>query len=152
MKSDKKDIGNFVPRTGVELTGVNGVNLYNPGKNHFAPRFGFAYQANQKGDLVVRGSLGVFFDQINLNPFLDFRPIYAASHGIEGNAFGPSPISTYGSNFCGETSYQWDAIQVPGLVCPASTPNAGLVNTAGSIFALNPASRPPHSPPPSTPK
>ncbi len=140
MKSDKKDIANFVPGTGFEIQGVNGVNLYKPGKNHFAPRFGFAYQANQKGDLVVRGGLGVFFDQINLNPFLDFRPIYSASQGIEGNAFGPSPISTYSAPFCGTTilgnpkepGYQWDAVQAG--TCPAGYTNAGVSNTAGSIF------------------
>ncbi len=84
---------------------------------------------------MVRGGVGVFFDQINLNPFLDFRPPIAAPSGIQGNPFGSTPISTYGANFCGETGYQWDSVQVPGQVCPAGTPNVGLVNTAGSIFA-----------------
>jgi hypothetical protein len=45
-------------------------------------------------DLVVRGSLGVFYDQINMNPFLDFRPPNAAD-GLEDNPAGPHPVSTY---------------------------------------------------------
>ena len=130
MGSDKKDIANFVPGTGFAVQGVNGASLYDPGKNHFAPRIGFAYQVGSKSDFVVRGGFGVFYDQINLNPFLDFRPPIAAPSGIQGNPFGASPVSTYQADVCGDTSYQWDSIQVPGLVCPN-----GFVNTAGSIFA-----------------
>ena len=130
MSSDKKDIANFVPGAGFVVQGVNGASLYDPGKNHFAPRVGFAYQVGGKEDFVVRGSIGVFYDQINLNPFLDFRPPLAAPSGIQGNPFGPSAVSTYQTNVCGDTSYQWDSIQVPGFVCPN-----GTVNAAGSIFA-----------------
>jgi hypothetical protein len=59
--------------------------------------------------LVVRGGIGVFYDQINLNPFLDFRPPVAAPQGIEGNPFGSSPISTYTRG-----GYNWDAVQAGG--------------------------------------
>src|SRR5439155_605143 len=93
-----------------------------------------AYRMGGRGDLVLRGGLGVFYDQINLNPFLDFRPPITASQGIQGNPVGATPVSTYGANFCGQAMYQWDAIQVPGLVCPPGTVNAGQVNTAGAIF------------------
>jgi len=144
MSSSRKDIANFVPGKGFVVQGVNGASLFDPGKNHFAPRLGFAYQPGARSDLVVRGGFGVFFDQINLNPFLDFRPpISGAPQGIEGNPFGASPVSTFSTNFCGQTSYQWDAIQTPGLVCGAGTPNAGAVNTAGSIFpGVRPCSDP----------
>ncbi len=131
MQSDKAgDIANFVPGTGFTTQGP----LFDPGKNHFAPRLGFAYQPTSKGDLVVRGGFGVFYDQINLNPFLDFRPPITASQGIQGNAFGTTPVSTYGTSFCGLTSYQWDAVQT-SAPCPAGSPaNAGLSNTAPAIF------------------
>ncbi len=134
MQSDHNDIANFIPGTGFKAIG-SGNSLFPPDRNNFAPRFGFAYQANQKGDLVVRGGVGMFYDQINLNPFLDFRPPVAAPSGIQGNPFGSKPVSTYAADFCGDVSYQWDSIQVPGLICPGTSPNAGLVNTAGSIFA-----------------
>ena len=109
MQSDKTgDIANFVPGTGFVVQS-SGRPLFDPGKNHFGPRLGFAYQPTAKGDLVVRGGVGVFYDQINLNPFLDFRPPIAASQGIQGNAFGSSPVSTYSKN-----GYQWDAVQAGG--------------------------------------
>jgi len=137
MQSDKSgDIANFVPGTGFTTQGP----LFDPGKNHFGPRFGFAYQPTAKGDLVVRGGIGVFYDQINLNPFLDFRPTITASQGIQGNSFGTTPVSTFGAPFCGtitlanpqEPGYQWDAVQRG--TCPIGYSNGGATNTAGSIF------------------
>jgi hypothetical protein len=114
MQSDKKDIANFVGAlngTGTGFLVQDGSHpLFNPGKNHFAPRLGFAYQPNAKGDLVVRGGFGVFYDQINLNPFLDFRPPIAAPSGIQGNPFGATPVSTFSRD-----GYNWDAVQTGGL-------------------------------------
>jgi len=85
---------------------------------------------------VVRAGFGVYYDQINLNPFLDFRPpISGAPQGIEGNPFGTSPISTYTTPFCGTLAsgaYQWDAVQQ--ATCPAGYTNAGVSNANGSIF------------------
>ena len=112
------------------------MDLYDPGKNHFAPRVGFAYQLDSKGDLVVRGNFGAYYDQINLNPFLDFRPpLVGASQGIQGNPFGNSPVSTYSTPFCGTLAsggYQWDAVQQ--AVCPLGYTNAGAANSTKSIF------------------
>jgi Carboxypeptidase regulatory-like domain len=134
MHSEKADIANFVPGTGLVALPA-GKGVFSPDRNNFAPRFGFAYQANQKGDLVVRGGVGVYYDQINLNPFLDFRPPVAAPQGIEGNAFGSTPVTTYNAPFCGtlaDGSYQWDNVQQ--AVCPAGYTNAGLANSAQGIF------------------
>src|SRR5712691_9295061 len=130
LHSSKQDLAEFVPGKGMVIQG-NGINsIFPPDKNNFAPRIGFAYQANQKGDLVVRGGIGVFFDQINLNPFLDFRPpISGAADGLEGNPVGPRAVSTYSSDICGDTSYNWTTVQQTA-VCANGTPNA-----AGSVFA-----------------
>ncbi|GAC1622597.1 MAG: hypothetical protein NVS9B13_15580 [Candidatus Acidiferrum sp.] len=95
LHSSRKDIAVFVPGKGLLIQGSGIDSIFPPDRNNFAPRIGFAYQATSKGDLVVRGGVGVFYDQINMNPFLDFRPPITASQGIEGNAFGPSPVSTY---------------------------------------------------------
>src|SRR6266571_5257196 len=108
MQSDKKDIANFVPGTGFVVQDGSHA-LFNPGKNHFGPRLGFAYQPTAKGDLVVRGGFGVFYDQINLNPFLDFRPPVAAPSGIQGNPFGATPVSTFSRD-----GYNWVAVQAGG--------------------------------------
>src|SRR5438309_4423336 len=143
MQSDKKDIANFVPGTGFVVQDGSHA-LFNPGKNHFAPRLGFAYQPTAKGDLVVRGGFGVFYDQINLNPFLDFRPPVSAPSGIQGNPFGATPVSTYGAPFCGTLAngaFQWDAVQQG--TCPAGYTNAGVTNPGPSIFAgVKPCSDP----------
>jgi hypothetical protein len=137
MHSDHEDdLANFVPGTGFVLQGPGGAELYSPGKDHFAPRIGLSYQV--RTDLVVRAAFGVYYDQINLNPFLDFRPIYAASQGIEGNPFGKSPVSVYAAPLCGTlvggngSDYQWDAVQQ--AICPAGYTNAGAANSASSIF------------------
>src|SRR5229473_5059729 len=131
MQSDKKDIANFVPGTGFVVQD-GGHPLFNPGKNHFGPRLGFAYQPTAKSDLVVRGGFGVFYDQINLNPFLDFRPPVAAPSGIQGNPFGATPVSTFSRD-----GYNWSAVQAgnnsifPGVVkcsnplCTAAVDSAG---------------------------
>ncbi len=111
MHSDRKDIANFIPGRGFAVQGAGLDSLFPPDRNNFAPRIGFAYQPTGRADLVVRGGFGVFFDQINLNPFLDFRPPITASQGIQGNAFGPAPVSTFSVNRLGQTSYQWDAVQ-----------------------------------------
>ncbi|PYT56840.1 MAG: hypothetical protein DMG35_21370 [Acidobacteria bacterium] len=109
LHSDRKDIANFIPGRGFAIQGAGLDSVFPPDRNNFAPRFGFAYQPTSKGDLVVRGGIGVFYDQINLNPFLDFRPPITASQGIEGNAFGNPlfAVSTYGADRAGQTSYNW---------------------------------------------
>ena len=108
MQSDKKDIANFVPGTGFVVQDGSHA-LFSPGKDHFAPRLGFAYQPLGRADLVVRGGFGVFYDQINLNPFLDFRPPVSAPSGIQGNPFGSTPVSTYSRN-----GYNWSTAQNGG--------------------------------------
>ena len=139
MHSDKKDIANFIPGQGFRIQGAGLDSLFPADKNNFAPRIGFAYQPTGSSDLVVRGGFGVFYDQINLNPFLDFRPPISAPQGIEGNPFGSKPVSTYGAPLCGTlvggngTGFQWDAVQQ--ATCPAGYTNAGAANPASSIFA-----------------
>ena len=136
LHTDRKDIANFIPGTGLLIQGNGLDSLFAPNKKNFAPRVGFAYQANQKGDMVVRGAFGVFFDQINMNPFLDFRSqLTPAAQGIEGNPIGPDAVSSFGAPFCGTLAngtYNWDAVQQG--VCPAGTANAGLANPTGSVF------------------
>ena len=136
MQSDTaSDIANFVPGTGFVLQSSRA--LFDPGKNHFAPRLGFAYQPTSKGDLVVRGGIGVFYDQINLNPFLDFRPPIAAPSGIQGNPFGSKPISTYS-----RSGYQWDAVQAGGApifpgVQACSDPNCAAATDPKGLGAYS---------------
>jgi len=60
----------------------------------FSPRFGFSYQPAMAPGYVLRGGFGMFFDQPNLNPFLDNRPPNGGASGAESNPGGPAPVST----------------------------------------------------------
>ncbi|HEV2915136.1 MAG TPA: TonB-dependent receptor [Pyrinomonadaceae bacterium] len=95
--------------------GANGVldgrvvpveRLYNPDRNNFGPRIGFAYSPNFKsfGDLlsegraVIRGGFGIFYDRIFLNQLTNVRgntPFFARI-GLccsgTNNAADPGPI------------------------------------------------------------
>jgi hypothetical protein len=146
LHSDRKDIANFIPGQGFRVQGAGLDSIFPPDKNNFAPRIGFAYQPTGRNDLVVRGGIGVFYDQINLNPFLDFRPPISAPQGIEGNPFGTTPVSTYSRD-----TYNWQTAQAggkaifPGVTacsdpnCAAPTDPKGL-----SAYSVSPNFRTPY--------
>src|SRR5262249_55159741 len=70
-------IGRLVPNTGKLTNGVfqagNGIEqgLYRNRGVHYAPRFGFAYDALGDQRLVVRGGAGVFYDRPQGNTVFD---------------------------------------------------------------------------------
>lgn len=135
------DIGEFIPGQG--LTVPNSV--FSPDRNNFAPRLGFAYAPF--GGFVVRGGFGVFYDQININPFLDFRPPIGAADGLEDNPIGPHPVDSYT-----RSAYNWQAVQAGGAsIFPGVTTCLG--NTATdpncqgetfNVFGINPNLRAPY--------
>lgn len=127
LHNGDKDLAVFVPSKGLEIQGAGIDSIFPPDRNNFAPRLGFAYQA--KNDLVVRGSFGVFYDQININPFLDFRPPAHAADGLQDNPIGPHAVSNYSTDICGDATYNWQTIQ-SATVCP----NSGIPKAPGSIF------------------
>jgi hypothetical protein len=148
LHSDKKDLAVFVPDQGLKIQGVDIDNVFPPDRNNFAPRFGFAYQANSKGDLVVRGGIGVFYDQINMNPFLDFRPPSGAADGLQDNPIGPAAVSNYSLD-----QYNWDAVQAggnsvfgPAAICTtlnaATDPNCGT--NIFNVYSVNQNFRAPY--------
>jgi hypothetical protein len=135
LHNDSKDLAVFVPGKSLVVQG-NGISgIFPPDKNNFAPRFGFAYQPTSRNDLVVRGGIGMFYDQINMNPFLDYRPPNGAADGLEDNPAGPKPVSLYSIPICGASptgGYNWGAVQQP--TCPIGTVNAGTANASKSIY------------------
>jgi len=135
------DIGEFVPGQGLELKN----SLFNPDRNNFGPRVGFAYAP--LNSFVVRGGFGVFYDQINVNPFLDFRPPIGAADGLEDNPIGPHPVDNYA-----RSAYNWQAVQAGGAsVFPGVTTclgdNSTDANCQGqtfNVFGVNPNLRAPY--------
>ena len=131
LHSSHKDLAVFIPSAGgIKIQG-NGIGDIFPGdKNNFAPRLGFAYQPTSREDLVVRGGIGVFYDQINMNPFLDFRPPNAAD-GLEDNPAGPSAVSTYS---LGAGSWVPNSYLYPGITTCVTGNVATDPNCSGSAF------------------
>ncbi len=105
----------FVPEKGLVIQGNGISDVFPPDKNNFAPRIGFAFQPTSRQDLVVRGAFGVFYDQINMNPFLDFRPPNNAD-GLEDNPAGPAPVSAYSTKPIGAK------LPISGITCRRSHP------------------------------
>ncbi len=84
---------------GIAFQGQQISSLFNPAHDNVSPRVGFSYAPGQPEGVVVRGGFGVFFDEPNLNPFLDNRPPNGGASGAESNPAGPSPVATLNDNF-----------------------------------------------------
>ncbi len=145
LHNGSKNLSVFIPGKGLVVQG-NGIDSIFPAdKNNVAPRFGFAYKPTIAHDLVVRGGVGVFFDQINMNPFLDYRPPNGAAGGLQGNPAGPSPVSSYSLSGGGSEDllvWQPNTYIFPGLTsCPTGN---GCGNNTYGIYAVNQNFRTPY--------
>ena len=99
-------LGNFDPNspTGLIQAGMNGVSgPYNPDHKNFAPRFGFAWDVNGRGNTVLRGGGGLVYETVNWESLLAFN-----------NAFGLSNVPT-------------------GAIIDAAGDTAGGTITAGNL-------------------
>ncbi|HME08821.1 MAG TPA: TonB-dependent receptor [Bryobacteraceae bacterium] len=143
----QKDLGVFVPGQGLQIQGAGVDSIYHADRNNFAPRIGFAYAPSKS--FVLRGGFGVFYDQINMNPFLDFRPPISAADGLEDNPVGPRPVDSYSRN-----GYNWQTVQAggasifPGVTaCKgnfATDPNCLSAGQIFNVFSVNPNFRTPY--------
>jgi hypothetical protein len=106
LHNGSKDIAIFVPGRGIQVQGAGLDGIFHKNLKNFSPRVGFAYQPTSREDLVVRGGFGIYYDQVNVNPFMDVRPPNNAD-GVQDNPAGPSPVSIYTQNTLGQTSYTW---------------------------------------------
>ena len=142
LHNRNKDLPVFIPGKGLVILGAGIGSIFPPDGNNFAPRFGFAYQPRGKGDLVVRGGIGVFYEQTAISPLLDNRPPNAAANGLENNPASPHAVDNYSRN-----AYNWQTVQhggqsiFPGVVTCKSLnytvePGCGVPNpiTGGNIY------------------
>jgi len=146
LHNGSKDLAVFVPGKGLVVQGNGADHLFNPDKNNFAPRLGFAYQPTNREDLVVRGGIGIFYDQINMNPFLDFRPPNGGADGLEDNPAGPSPVSVYNANTKGFPNYTWrpNTFIFPGVATCVTGQAAECGASTYSVFSINQNFRTPY--------
>ena len=149
LYDNAKDLPIFIPGEGFKIQGAGIGSIFPADHNNFAPRIGFAWQPRSSGDLVVRGGFGVYYDQINVNPFLDFRPPISGADGIQDNPVGPKPVSNYSANVNGQTSYTWQTNQqiFPGVTTCATlnvvtSPSCGT-NTY-NVYSVNQNFRTPY--------
>ncbi len=143
LYSAKQGSGGFYPGKRNAHPGSWNRLVFPPDRNNVAPRFGFAFQPRADGDLVIRGGVGVFYDQINMNPFLDFRPPISAADGLQDNPVGPAAVSNFSLN-----GYNWDAAQAGGAsvfpkvtLCPSlnfnTDPACGVPNATSGVNTYN---------------
>ena len=137
MHDGDQDLSVFRPTAsnavhGLVFQGNQIANLFPRTAYDFSPRVGFAYQPAHLAGYVVRGGIGMFFDQPNLNPFLDNRPPNGGASGAESNPGGPAPVSTLSNTNIVITSGK--------LLFPTTT--AYDPSTNYNIFSISPNLRP----------
>src|SRR5271165_5277783 len=138
LHNGDKNLAVWIPGQGFKIQGVDISSIFPADHNNFAPRVGFAWNLRGTGDMVLRGNFGVFYDQINMNPFLDFRPPIDAADGLQDNPVGPNPVSNYSRN-----GYSWVAGQYifPGV---ATCPTLSGCNQTFNVYSINQNFRTPY--------
>ena len=141
LHNGSKDIAIFVPGRGIQVQGAGLDGIFHKNLKNFSPRVGFAYQPTSREDLVVRGGFGIYYDQVNVNPFMDVRPPNNAD-GVQDNPAGPSPVSIYTQNTLGQTSYTWQPSQyIFNSVQKCPSGNVATDPTCGSsvfdVYSVN---------------
>jgi hypothetical protein len=139
LHSPNQDLAVFIPGEGLKIQGNGLSSIFPPDRNNFGPRLGFAYQPTpSKNDLVVRGGVGMFYDQINMNPFLDYRG--NGADGLQDNPIGPKPVDNYSIT----TPFTWQAGQYifPGATtCPTLS---GCGSNIYNVYSVNQNFRTPY--------
>jgi hypothetical protein len=133
MHDGTQDLSVFRPAAsnavnGLVFQGNQVQSLYPRTFYDFSPRLGASFQPAKFPGYVVRGGIGMFFDQPNLNPFLDNRPPNGGASGAESNPGGPSPVSTLSNA---------NEVITPGtLLFPTTTAYSATTNY--NLFSISP--------------
>jgi len=111
-------LGNFDPNLGMVQVGKQISSAYNSDPKNFAPRFGFAWDINGKGNTVIRGGGGLAYEFVNWQSFLAFNnsfglPSVPTGAVIAGTGTA-NPITAGGTITAGNLTIppsppQWDS-------------------------------------------
>ncbi len=120
IKEDHNLLGNFDPTKGLIQVGQSGVSgPYNPDRNNFAPRFGFAWDIGGNGRTVLRAGGGIMYETLNWESFLALNNslgLATVPTGAQINSSG----GTSGGNIAtgvaafGGSSLNWNGTVFPG--------------------------------------
>ena len=138
-------LGNFDPNFGLVQvkTGTHPISsLYQPDHTNFAPRFGFAWDTNGKGNTVIRGGGGLVYETVNWQSFIAFNNAFGPGSVPTGGLYSGGPIDPGGTiqtgnvltkNFLNEnpfsTAVTWDNTPVFNSTLDCTPPNPCPVMT-----------------------
>ncbi|MDE1156527.1 MAG: TonB-dependent receptor [Acidobacteriaceae bacterium] len=145
-----QDLTTFIPGRGIQTLN-NGINSLYPGDwNNFAPRFGFTYQPSEKSGMVIRGGVGLFYDQPIMAAFLNNSTSNSSPLGVEANPGTANPFYTSsltagtlsaGTPVFGNSSQTCSVTQPPADPNPDDTTT--YVNPCG-VFSVDQNMRTPY--------
>jgi Carboxypeptidase regulatory-like domain/TonB dependent receptor-like, beta-barrel len=131
-------LSNFIPTRGLLRVGEPGLDrLYEPDYNNFALRFGFAYDLTGRGQTVLRGAYGIYYD----TPSQDYFLLQGFQNGGPGSpALNPLPgLGAYNLTFPAGATIPY------GINVPIFGASSGSLPTTNiSIFAVDPNLRTPY--------
>jgi hypothetical protein len=131
-------LSNFIPTRGLLRVGEPGLDrLYEPDYNNFALRFGFAYDLTGRGQTVLRGAYGIYYD----TPSQDYFLLQGFQNGGPGSpALNPLPgLGVYNLTFPAGATIPY------GINVPIFGASSGSLPTTNiSIFAVDPNLRTPY--------
>jgi Carboxypeptidase regulatory-like domain len=120
IKEEHNLLGNFDPNKGLVQVGHNGISgPYNPDRNNFAPRLGFAWDIDGSGRTVLRGGAGIIYETVNWEAFLALNNslgLATVPTGAQINSSGATSggnISAAVGTFDG-SSLNWNGTVFPG--------------------------------------
>jgi len=120
IKEDHNLLGNFDPTKGLIQVGQNGVSgPFNPDRNNFAPRFGFAWDIRGNGRTVLRAGGGIMYETLNWESYLALNNslgLATVPTGAQINSSGGTSggnIATGVASF-GGSSLNWNGTVFPG--------------------------------------
>jgi hypothetical protein len=94
LYDNQSDLSTFIPGKGVETLGKGISTLYPRDWNNFAPRLGFSYQPFAQGHTVLRGGVGMYYDQPIMAAFLRNGANNGGALGVEANPGTSFPYFT----------------------------------------------------------
>lgn len=120
-----------------------GGDLYSPSKHNFGPQIGFAWSPRFVGNdkLVLRGGLGISYDEVERAPILDIRSNYPLIANINFSCPNPLPPCGSGSGIVYQTAddlHKWGGWPAnPSAISAPDDNNLPVGGNPVSLAAVN---------------